>query len=175
MALPARTARPAPLSSSTLLRTLSVPTGPCHAGRGSGLRGGRDRGEGRTHPFINPVPPREDRLKEQTRNPLSLGKRFRDNGKVKHSGAQVGRGPLGDGSIRRLQEATSPPHRGRWFSQALHVDLGEERSRGEGARGRVEEMARLPPFPPSQPRFTSQEEMWHFGFKKHERHCLSQL
>lgn len=41
-------------------------------------------------------------------------------------------------------------------------------------------VAGLPPFPPSQPshnplRFTSQEEMWHFGFKKHERHCLPQL
>lgn len=42
-------------------------------------------------------------------------------------------------------------------------------------------MAGLLPFPPSQPNynsplgFTSQDEMWHFGFKKHERHCLPQL
>lgn len=45
------------------------------------------------------------RLKEQTKTPLSLGKRrrFRDDGEVKHSTSPAGREALGDdGSIRRL-------------------------------------------------------------------------
>lgn len=72
-------------------------------GKGQGWEGGKEqgkggrgseRGQGHTHSF--PVPPKEDRLKEQTRNPLSLGekKRFRDNGGVKHSRTQLGKETL---------------------------------------------------------------------------------
>lgn len=63
---------------------------------GKGRGGGEGRREGQGHTLSSsPVPPKEDRLKEQTRSPLSLGKkRFRDNGGGKHSRAQVGKGTL---------------------------------------------------------------------------------
>lgn len=46
--------------------------------------------------------PEKIRLKEQTKTPLSLEKRFRDNGEVWHRMSPARKGTLGDGSIRRL-------------------------------------------------------------------------
>lgn len=55
--------------------------------------------------------PENTRLKEQTKTPLSLGKRrrFRDDGEAKHSTSPAGRGALGGLLNPRLQEDKSQP------------------------------------------------------------------
>lgn len=55
--------------------------------------------------------PENTRLKEQTKTPLSLGKRrrFRDDGEAKHSTSPAGRGALGGRLNPRLQEGKSQP------------------------------------------------------------------
>lgn len=109
--------------------------------------GREGQGRGDTPSHHSSAAQRRSAQRTDQKPPVFREKRFRDNGEVKHRGAQLGEGPLGDGSLCRLQQGRSPPSGGG--GSVKHCARSDS---GEGVQGRAEEAGRFPPsHPPARP------------------------